>query len=109
MSSAYVTFKLDKQNGSVSVLRDPTPAKELRRGGAEFAWAAKTGSGGGPPPAPQSSVFFKVVAVFAGTIIHRLEAIPEREFEQIKASQKVARFEPWKEFEYAAREALGLS
>ena len=109
MGSGYVTFKMDIPDGNVTVLRDPTPAKELRRGSAEFAWVVRTGPGGGPRPGPQSSVFFKVGSVFEETNIHRLDVVSESEFERVRLSQKVARFEPWKEFDQAAREALGLS
>ena len=109
MGSRYVTFKMDKPDGDVTVLRNPTAAIELRRGIADFAWAVQTGSGGGPRPAPQSSVFFEVGDVFPETNIPRLEMIPETKFNQIRRSGKAARFEPWKDFDHAAQEALGLS
>ena len=110
MTSGYVTFKSDKKHGNEIVLRDATPARRLEEAsGAEFACAVRAGGGGAPPANPLSTVFFKVGHVFPRGTIRCVVVIPEREFEQIKASQTVARFEPRKAFDHAARQALGLS
>ena len=109
MSNGYVTFKSDNNNGNETVLRDPTPAKHLAEAsGAEFTLEVRPGLGGGPPADPQSEVFFEVGSRFDGSNIRRLKQIPETKFDQIKASQKVARFNPRKAIDQAANEALRL-
>ena len=105
-----MTFELDRVYDNEAVLRDPTPAKHLEEAtGAEFACVVKSGPGAGPPAYPQSTAFFKVDGVFDGTNIVRVVAIPKTEFDQVKMSRKVARFEPHKAFVHAAREALGIA
>ena len=109
MSNGYVTFKSETEQGNETVLRDATPAKRLEEASdAEFACVVWAGPGSDRPADPQSEVFFEVGPVFDGSNIRRVNEITEMKFEQIKASQKVARFKPRKAIDHAANEALGF-
>ena len=110
MTSAYVTFELDRVYDNEVVLRAPAPAKDLgEAAGAAFGCVVKSGPGAPPPAYPIAEAHFKIAGVFDGTNIVRLVAITNGEFDQVKMSQQVARFAPHKAFSRAADEALGLS
>ena len=104
MSNGFVTFKERKTSGNETVLRGIEATKHLAAAaGAEFAWPVVFS--GGTPPNPNSEVFFRVHPPYDETNIRRLETISEQDFEQSKASKKVARFYPQKDFQQAAQEA----
>ena len=109
MNNGYVTFKSYKVDGNETVLRDPTPAKHLiKASGAEFALEVWAGTGSDRPSDPQSEVFFEVGSAVGKSTIRHLKKITETEFEQTKASEKIARFKPRKAIDHAANVALGL-
>ena len=110
MNDGYVTFKREKETGNESVLRSIEATKYLdKASGADFAWPVEFRYGRSTPPDPFSEVFFRVLRPFPNTNIRELETISEHDFERSKASQKVARFTPLKDFQHAAEQARRLS
>ena len=108
--SGYVTFKLDREKGNEYTLRAPEATSNLQATGDVFAaWTVSFGPGGGQPPAPSAEVYFRIGAKYPGTSIHQLDPISSEEYDRIRATKPVGRFQPYKDFRQAARAAGPMS
>ena len=104
--SGYVTFKLDRDKENEFILRAPEAALNLQAAGDVFAaWPVSFNGGGGQPPAPSAEVYFRIGDKYPGTNILRLDPIPSEEYDRIRATKPVARFQPYKDFQQAAQAA----